>query len=118
MKTFVCVVSALVVVALIVAARTVSAAGCCGSEDSKAAAPKAEVQTIAQKTCPVMGNPINPKIFVDYKDRRIYFCCKMCPPVFNKDPEKYVKIVDEQLKAAKGAKMEGSATYTHEGHAH
>ena len=56
---------------------------------------------IAQKTCPVMGNPINKDIYVDYNGRRIYFCCNMCPPVFNKDPEKYIKIVDEQLKAAK-----------------
>jgi YHS domain-containing protein len=66
------------------------------------AAPAATDQpVIAQKTCPVMGNPINPKVYVDYKGRRIYFCCNMCPPVFNKDPEKYIKIVDEQLKAAK-----------------
>ena len=77
---------------------TVAAGSCTGMQKVAAVA---ETPTIEQKTCPVMGSPINPKIFVDYKGRRIYFCCNMCPPVFNKDPEKYIKIVDEQLKAAK-----------------
>jgi len=101
---------------LIAAVRTASA-GCCGNDDMNATA-KTEGETIAQKTCPVMGNPINPKIFVDYKDRRIYFCCKMCPPTFNKDPEKYVKIVDEQLKTAKGANAKDPAAEGHESHSH
>jgi YHS domain-containing protein len=43
---------------------------------------------------------------VDYKGRRIYFCCKECPPVFNKDPEKYIKLVDAELKGAAPAKTE------------
>jgi YHS domain-containing protein len=75
------------------------AVGSCTIVQKVAAA--TETPVIEQKACPVTGNPINPKIFVDYKGRRIYFCCNMCPPVFNKDPEKYIKIVDEQLKAAK-----------------
>ncbi len=67
--------------------------------------PAATAPVIAQKICPVMpGNPINPAVYVDYNGRRIYFCCNMCPPIFNKDPEKYIKIVDEQLKAAQDAK--------------
>ena len=69
-----------------------------------AAGAKAE---IAQKLCPVTGDPINPNLFVDYKDRRIYFCCDMCPPEFKKDPEKYLKIVDDQLKAGVSAPAEG-----------
>jgi YHS domain-containing protein len=88
------------VLVLIVGSQTQSPAACSCTGMQKVTAP-AETPTIEQKTCPVMGNLINPKIFVDYKGRRIYFCCNMCPPVFNKDPEKYIKIVDEQLKAAK-----------------
>jgi YHS domain-containing protein len=85
------------------------AAGCGKKEPAQGgtmppAEPGAETQgVIAQKMCPVMNNePIDPKVFVDYNGRRIYFCCPSCPPVFNKDPEKYIKIVDEQLKAAEG----------------
>jgi YHS domain-containing protein len=63
-------------------------------------APEGAAGAIAQKTCPVMGNPINPNIYMDYNDRRIYFCCTMCPDMFKKDPEKYLKKVDEELKAA------------------
>jgi YHS domain-containing protein len=117
MKTSACVAWSLIVVVLVFAARSVSAAGCCGNEDSKAA-PKAEGETIAQKICPVMGNAINPKIFVDYKGRRIYFCCGMCPDKFKADPEKYVRVVDDQLKAAKGANPRDPAAEGHEGHSH
>jgi YHS domain-containing protein len=60
----------------------------------------AETAGIAQKLCPVTGDPINPSLFVEYNGRKIYFCCAACPPKFNADPEKYIKIVDEQLKAA------------------
>jgi|WetSurMetagenome_2_1015567.scaffolds.fasta_scaffold00110_1 YHS domain-containing protein len=44
-----------------------------------------------QTTCPVMGEPINKDIYVDYKGKRVYFCCNMCPETFKKDPEKYLK---------------------------
>lgn len=44
-----------------------------------------------QTTCPVMeGNPIDKNIFVEYKGKKVYFCCQACPDVFNKDPEKYI----------------------------
>jgi YHS domain-containing protein len=44
-----------------------------------------------QTTCPVMeGNPINKELFVEYKGKKVYFCCSACISEFNKDPEKYV----------------------------
>jgi len=43
-----------------------------------------------QTVCPVMGGPVNPKVFVDYKGQRVYFCCGGCPAEFNKDPAKYI----------------------------
>jgi len=46
-------------------------------------------QTI-QVMCPVMGEPIDGKTFVEYKGRRIGFCCEMCPPKFKADPAKYM----------------------------
>jgi len=72
------------------------------TEAVKEPAPAAETQ-IAQKLCPVMGQPINKEFYVDYQGRRIYFCCQMCVDTFKKDPEKYVKKVDEQLQAKPGA---------------
>jgi len=50
------------------------------------------VTTVAteQATCPVMeGNPINKNIFVEYKGKKVYFCCKGCPEKFLADPDKY-----------------------------
>ena len=34
-----------------------------------------------QTVCPVMGGVINKDLYVDYKGKRIYFCCPDCPPV-------------------------------------
>lgn len=50
---------------------------------------KAE-EAILQKTCPVMGGPINKAIFVEYEGKKVYFCCKGCETEFQKDPAKYV----------------------------
>jgi YHS domain-containing protein len=69
-------------------------AGCQGSASSTTP----DASAITQKFCPVMGDAINPNIHVEYKGRTIYFCCGMCPPKFNADPEKYIKILDEQMK--------------------
>ncbi len=48
-----------------------------------------------QTLCPVMGNPVNKEIFVDYHGKRIYFCCAGCDSTFMEDPEKYL----DQMKA-------------------
>lgn len=50
---------------------------------------------VIQKTCPVMGNPIDKNIFIDYKGQRVYFCCTMCPAKFKQDPEKYLKKLND-----------------------
>jgi YHS domain-containing protein len=52
---------------------------------------QADAVAIEQKTCPVMeGNPIDKAIFVEYKGKKVYFCCKACPEKFLADPEKYI----------------------------
>ena len=44
-----------------------------------------------QTTCPVMaGNPINKELFVEYKGKKVYFCCKGCEEKFQADPAKYI----------------------------
>ena len=53
--------------------------------------PKVEAVAVAQTTCPIMeGNPIDKNIFVEYKGKKVYFCCAGCPDVFKANPEKYI----------------------------
>jgi YHS domain-containing protein len=75
------------------------------AEETKApaAADQPAITGQAQTTCPVMGEPINKSSYVDYKGKRIYFCCGMCPKMFAKDPEKYMKKL-----AADGVVLEDS----------
>lgn len=49
-------------------------------------------------TCPVMaGRKVNIKeatakhLYADYKGNRYYFCCTMCPKMFQANPAKYAK---------------------------
>jgi len=67
-------------------------------EEQVAAAGTNEVAKVKpQTTCPVMkGEAINKKIFSDYKGKRVYFCCKACPKMFAKDPDKYMKRMKEE----------------------
>jgi YHS domain-containing protein len=47
--------------------------------------------TGGQTLCPVGGGKIDPKVFTEYKGKKVYFCCDGCIEPFKKDPEKYVK---------------------------
>jgi len=49
-----------------------------------------------QTVCPVLGGNVDRKVYVDYKGKRIYFCCTGCDAEFKKDPEKYMKKIEEQ----------------------
>jgi YHS domain-containing protein len=49
-----------------------------------------------QTTCPVLGGNINKQVYADYKGKRIYFCCEGCDKEFKKDPEKYLKKLQEE----------------------
>lgn len=56
---------------------------------------------VAQKTCPVMGEPINKSLYVDHEGKRIYVCCQACIEEVKKDPAKYIRKLEE-----KGEKVE------------
>ena len=43
-----------------------------------------------QKLCPVMGGAINKELYIEYKGKKVYFCCAGCKEPFEKDPEKYI----------------------------
>jgi YHS domain-containing protein len=104
---------AIVLAAAMIVPLALAAVGC--KSETAAPTPSSSAKTpgqpstpaaaeIAQKTCPVRPNEkIDPTVFVDYNGRKIYFCCRDCIPVFQKDPVKYLKIVDEQIKAAPAA---------------
>lgn len=51
---------------------------------------KAVSVTIQQTTCPIMGGAINKDIFIEYKGKKVYFCCAGCKEKFKKEPEKYL----------------------------
>jgi YHS domain-containing protein len=48
------------------------------------------------KTCPVSGEKLGemgkPFTFT-YKDQEVKLCCKSCKKDFDKDPEKYIKLI-------------------------
>ena len=56
------------------------------SEPEKTVAVKPGEQTL----CPVMGNPINKDVFVEYQGKKVYFCCGGCDETFLENPEKYL----------------------------
>lgn len=50
-----------------------------------------EIAGTEQTMCPVMtGNKINKDNFVEYKGKKVYFCCPGCDEKFMADPEKYI----------------------------
>jgi YHS domain-containing protein len=51
---------------------------------------KSEPAAIAQTTCPVMDGAIDKNIFVEYKGKKVYFCCPGCEDKFQEAPEKYI----------------------------
>lgn len=64
-----------------------------------------------QITCPVMrGHIINcgidKEVYTDYKEKRVYFCYKDCVEEFWKDPEKYIKILEDEGVTLEGAPVQ------------
>jgi Cu(I)/Ag(I) efflux system membrane fusion protein len=47
-------------------------------------------QEMVQTTCPVMGGPIDPNVYVEHNGKRVYFCCKGCDKKFMESPERYI----------------------------
>ncbi len=50
----------------------------------------ANVEEVEQKTCPIMGEPVDKQYFAEYKGKKVYFCCPGCETEFLKNPEKYL----------------------------
>lgn len=52
-----------------------------------------------QTKCPVSGKPIDPEHSVDYKGKKVYFCCPNCPAAFEKEPEKFLSKLPQFAKS-------------------
>ena len=59
------------------------------------------------KICPVSGDKAGEMgeiVQVEHNGKKYNLCCKMCIKDFNKDPEKYIKKAEEEVKAPSNAK--------------
>jgi YHS domain-containing protein len=70
---------------------------CCGAMETTAATvDTSKAKPDLLKTCPVSGEKLGemgkPLKFV-YKEQEVKLCCKSCKKDFDKDPEKYMKLI-------------------------
>jgi YHS domain-containing protein len=82
-----------IILMALLAVLVVGLVGCKKKSEQAVTTGDQEVATdvIEQTTCPVMiGNSIDKNVFVEYKGKKVYFCCPECKAKFNADPEKYV----------------------------
>ncbi len=82
---------------------------CVGLSQHAFANPDAGVVNVGNKVCPVSGESIGSMgdaFKVQHDGKEYNLCCKMCVKDFEKNPEKYIKIVE----------AEASAKSAHEGH--
>ena len=59
-----------------------------------------KAEDVGNKICPVSGEKIDEKLKATYEYQgKIYnFCCSSCIEDFKKDPEKYIKKMNEKLE--------------------
>jgi len=105
-KHFLKVLPVICVAAAIIAgsvAAQITSDGKTDAPQQAAAASELKPQTI----CPVLGDPINKKLYFDYKDKRIYVCCASCIDSVKADPQKYIdklKAQGQSVETIKAAK--------------
>jgi YHS domain-containing protein len=69
---------------------------------------KVQVVDVGNKICPVSGAPVaggsgmgDQPVTVEYNGKVYHLCCPMCIEEFKKNPEKYSKIAEDEVKAVK-----------------
>jgi len=50
----------------------------------------------AQKLCPVMNEPINPNLYVDFEGKRIYVSCTHSLDIVKANPKKFVRQLEAE----------------------
>src|SRR5690349_9291865 len=76
----------------------------CSLSSAAAAADKAKdakKATPINKKCPVEGGDVDPDSTIQYKGKTIGFCCAGCDKEFEKEPAKFMAIIDKELAAEK-----------------
>lgn len=49
-----------------------------------------------QSHCPICNMEVNKTLYADYDGKRVYFGCSGCPAEFKKNPEKYIKLLEDK----------------------
>jgi YHS domain-containing protein len=105
---------------IITASILIASVALAGALHAQKTAPKGKAAEKQQTMCPVMGGEVDKNVFVDYKGKRVYFCCTSCVEEFNKNPEKYMnKMRKEGVILEKSPKdTKAPARQDHKGHRH
>ena len=69
------------------------------------------------KFCPVSGDKVSGKHFMEYQGKRYGMCCPMCEKDFKKDPEKYISKLSELERQNNQGSSEMAEHMDHD-HAH
>jgi YHS domain-containing protein len=78
-------------------------------ESKQTAVEAAKAEDVGNKICPVSGDKIEEaaKAIYEYEGKVYNFCCAMCIDDFKKDPQKYIKKIEEE-KAKEAAAVKSS----------
>jgi hypothetical protein len=88
-------IAAIAAVSLSVGTELVAGCGGCGGHKNETAK-VTKVKGKAQTTCPVMkGRKIKKNLYTDVKGKRIYVCCPGCIKTIKKNPDKYIKQMED-----------------------
>ena len=72
------------------------APACCGGMAEATPVTDAKAKPDLLETCPVSGEKLGemgkPLVFT-YKDQEVKLCCKSCKKDFDKNPDKYIKLI-------------------------
>lgn len=70
---------------------------------------------VGNEICPVSGEKVGtmgPVVQYEYEGKIYNVCCKMCAKDFKKDPEKYIKIIEDSMN------NDVKGSHSDEGHHH
>ena len=76
------------------------------SDDSMDAPMEDSMMQVPNKICPISGEETDehgaPYVY-EYKGKKYNLCCAMCVKDFKKDPDKYVKMIEDQMMKDAGS---------------
>jgi len=90
----------LIICAVVLTAAKLLLAGSVGNDAGNSASLVIKGQEAGNKICPVSGEEINDetKATYEYKGKIYNLCCSGCIEEFRNNPEKYIKIIEEEKK--------------------